>query len=81
MKTSGLRGPYATNFKKVVVKISDGSMIKGKINIRETNLRLSDFFRSSEDQFITLVSEESKEDSQNVFFVNKQYIVWVGPED
>ena len=79
MKT--LRGPYATNFKKVTVKISDGSIIKGKINIRETNQRLSDFFRSSEDQFITLVSEESKEDSQNVFFVNKRYIVWVGPED
>jgi hypothetical protein len=26
-----------------------------------------------------VVSEESSEDSQKVFFVNKNYIVWAGP--
>ncbi len=75
------REHYATNYKNVVVKISDGSMIKGKVNIRETHKRLSDFFRLSEEQFITVVSDEPKENPQNVFFVNKQYIIWAGPED
>lgn len=76
-----VRQHYATNYKNVVVKISDGSMIKGKVNIRETHKRLSDFFRLSQEQFITVVSDESKENYQNVFFVNKNYIVWAGPQD
>ena len=76
-----LRGSYVTNYKNVAVKISDGSIIKGKVNIRDTQQRLSDFFRYSQDQFITVISEETKKDSQNVFFVNKNYIVWAGPED
>jgi small nuclear ribonucleoprotein (snRNP)-like protein len=74
-----LKESYATNYKNVIVKISDGSTIKGKVNIRETHQRLSDYFRYSQEQFITIISEETKEDSQNVFFVNKDYIVWIGP--
>jgi hypothetical protein len=76
-----LKGSYVTNYKNVIVKISDGSMIKGKVNIRETHQRLSDFFRYAQEQFITVISEETKEESQNVFFVNKDYIVWIGPGD
>jgi len=75
------RESYVTNYKNVIVRISDGSTIKGKVNIRDTHHRLSDFFRLSQEQFITVISDESKEDSQNVFFVNKNYIVWAGPED
>jgi len=75
------RESYLTNYKNVTVRISDGSTIKGKVNIRDTHHRLSDFFRLSQEQFITVISDESKEDSQNVFFVNKNYIVWAGPED
>lgn len=76
-----LRGSYVTNYKNVAVKITDGSIIKGKVNIRDTQQRLSDFFRYSQEQFITIISEETKKDSQNVFFVNKNYIIWAGPED
>ncbi len=79
-----LRGSYVTNYKDVVVKISDGSTIKGKVNIRETHQRLSDFFRYSPEQFIIVISEESRESSRNVFFVNKNYIIWIiwaGSED
>ena len=75
-----LRARYVTNYKNVMVKISDGTMIKGKVNIRDMHQRLSDFFKHSQEQFITVISEESREDSQNVFFVNKNYIVWAGPE-
>jgi hypothetical protein len=70
---------YTVNFKNVEIKFSDGSMIKGKVNISETHRRLSDFLRHSQEQFITVISEESRDDSQKVFFVNKNYIVWAGP--
>lgn len=70
---------YTVNFTNVEVKISDGSMIKGKVNIRGDYNRLSDFLRFSPEQFMVIVSEESSEDSQKVFFVNKNYIVWAGP--
>ena len=71
---------YPTNFKNVVLKLSDGSIIKGKINIRGDMTRMSDFFRHSQEQFFVIVSEESEEDSKNVFFVNKNYIIWAGLE-
>jgi Family of unknown function (DUF6812) len=70
---------YTINFTDVEVKISDGSMIKGKVNIRGDYNRLSDYLRYSPEQFLVIVSEEPSEDSQNVFFVNKNYIVWAGP--
>jgi len=70
---------YTVNFTNVEVKISDGSVIKGKVNIRGDYNRLSDFLRHSQEQFMVIVSEESSEDSQKVFFVNKNYIVGAGP--
>lgn len=70
---------YTVNFTDVEVKISDGSVIKGKVNIRGDYSRLSDFLRHSQEQFIVIVKEGSPEDSQKVFFVNKNYIVWAGP--
>jgi len=70
---------YPTNFKNVVLKLSDGSTIKGKINVPDLT-RTSDFFRNSQEQFFVIVSEESRGDSENVFFVNKNFIVWAGLE-
>jgi hypothetical protein len=71
---------YTVNFTNVEVKISDGSMIKGKVNIRGDYNRLSDFLRYSPEQFLVIVSDESSDDSKKVVFVNKNYIVWAGPE-
>jgi hypothetical protein len=70
---------YTVNFAKVEVKISDGSIIKGKVNIRGDYTRLSDFLRYSPEQFLVIVSEEAGAGSQNIFFINKNYIVWAGP--
>jgi len=69
---------YVTNFTDIVAKMSDGSMIKGKVNIQN---RLSDFLKYSPEQFVVIVSEESGVDSKKVLFVNKNYIVWAGPEN
>ena len=55
----------------------DGSILKGKINIKEFP-RLSFLFRTSPDNFITLVPEE---DSNKVSIINKNHILWVEPED
>lgn len=71
---------YTVKYANVQVKLSDGSLKKGKVNIRENN-RLSDFLRVSQEQFMVIVSEESGEDSNKVFFVNKNYIVWAGTEN
>jgi len=73
--------PYVTNFKNVEVKISDGSLIKGKVNIGENYNRLSDLFRHTNDSFITVVSEEFHESPIKVYFINKNYIIWAGAED
>jgi hypothetical protein len=70
---------YTVNFTDIEVKISDGSTIKGKVNIRGDYNRLSDFLRHSPEQFMVIVSEEQTADAQKVFFVNKNFIVWAGP--
>ena len=75
------QGPYATNFKNVEVKISDGSLIKGKVNIGENFHRLSDLFRHASDSFITVVSDDLRESPNKVYFINKNYIIWAGAED
>ncbi len=76
-----LEESFAINFKNVSVKISDGSMIKGKINIGDNYHRLSDMFKHSEDPFITVVSEETGDGPKRIFFINKTFIVWAGTED
>lgn len=70
---------YSTKYENIVVELSDGSMIKGKLNIRDYN-RLSDYLRHAPDQFVVIVSEESGQDSEKVFFINRNYIVRVTAE-
>ena len=70
---------YTTKYENIVVKLSDGSMIKGKLNIRDYN-RLSDYLRHAQDQFVVIVSEESGQGSEKVFFINRDYIVRITSE-
>jgi hypothetical protein len=72
---------YTVNFTNVEAKLSDGSMIKGKVNIRGDYNRLSDFLRYSPEQFLVIVNEEAGDDSKKVVFVNKNFIVWAGPQN
>lgn len=72
---------WVTNYKNITVKMTDGSILKGKINIKE-NKRLSLLFKVLQEKFITLVPEEPDEASkENVIIINKDYIVWVKSED
>ena len=68
---------WLRNYKKVTVKMTDGSVIKGKINIKEFT-RLSMLFKTSPDNFITLVPEE---DPNKAIIINKNYVLWAESED
>ena len=68
---------WVRNYKKVTIKMTDGSILKGKINIREFP-RLSMLFKTSPDNFITLVPEE---DPKKGIIINKNYVLWAESED
>ena len=68
---------WPRNYKSVTVKMTDGSVIKGKINIRETG-RLSHLFKTLPENFIIVVPEEG---SKKVFIINKDHILWTESED
>ncbi len=66
---------FEKNYKGICVKISDGSMVKGKINL--TNYpRISDMLKNSNDKFITVVADENSPNAGKVFIINKEFIIW-----
>jgi hypothetical protein len=67
-------GEWEVNFAEVTVKMSDGTLFTGKVNIRNFQ-RLSDFLKSATDPFIVIVSDEGTPTSR-VHMVNKNYIIW-----
>ncbi len=72
---------YIRNYRSVILKMSDGSMLTGRINLGDTFQRLSDLIRRTETQFITVASDESTEESKKVFVVNKNFIMWAESSD
>lgn len=66
---------FEKNYKGICVKISDGSMVKGKINL--TNYpRISDMLKNSNDKFITVVADDQSEDPKKVYIINKEFMIW-----
>jgi hypothetical protein len=78
---SNLREMQQGTFRNVLVKMSDGSLIQGKVNVPDSSRRLSDWFRNSTDPFIVVVSEESSENPSEIFICNKSHIVFVKAQD
>ncbi len=68
---------WVRNYKKVSIKMTDGSVLKGKINIKDFP-RLSVLFKTSPDNFITIVPEE---DPKKALIINKNYVLWAESED
>ena len=65
----------------VNVKTSDGNVIHGTINLGFES-RVSDVFVRSENAFIVLFDATVQgESAGKVLVLNKDYIVWVEPED
>lgn len=72
------QGEWDVNFKQVTVKMSDGSVFGGRVNIRGSQ-RLSDYLRVTDDRFIVILPED--EQPQKVIMVNKNYILWAETAD
>lgn len=68
---------YVINFKQITVKMTDGSLITGRINIGVTR-RFSDFIKELVDPFL-VISEEKK--PQKVVMVNRNYILWAETQE
>ena len=72
------------NARKVSIKMVDGSLVHGKVNIyhdEEVVQRVSDIFTKVTDPFIVVfdVTEDGK--SGRVLIINKRNIAWVSPEE
>ncbi|MDP2646622.1 MAG: hypothetical protein Q8P24_16910 [Desulfobacterales bacterium] len=68
------------NSSSIIVKLIDGTTIKGKINLRRSQ-RLSDLFKEGSDQYLTLFDINVPEGSEKVIFLNKNQIIWAMPLD
>jgi|DewCreStandDraft_4_1066084.scaffolds.fasta_scaffold06991_12 hypothetical protein len=70
---------FEKNYKTISVKISDGSVVKGKINL--TNYpRVSDMLKNSTEKFITVVSDQENPETKKVYIINKEFMVWAEVE-
>lgn len=71
---------YEINYKNIKTKISDGTIISGKINISAFS-RLSDYFKNSTDRFITIFFEEAEQSLKKATIINKDHIIWADTWD
>ena len=71
---------FETTTELITIKTIDGSTIRGNINLGVKE-RVSDLFTKSANPFIVLTGVTSGGGSRQTLFINKQYIVWVEPEE
>jgi len=70
--------------RKVTIKMVDGSLVQGKVNIyhdEEVVQRVSDIFTKATDPFIVVFDATAEGKSGRVLIMNKRNIAWVSPED
>ena len=70
--------------RKVTIKMVDGSLVQGKVNIyhdEEVVQRVSDIFTKVSDPFIVVFDATAEGKSGRVLIINKRNIAWVSPED
>ncbi len=68
---------------EVVVKLVDGSLVKGKINLHSDDAvvqRVSDIFTKVPDPFIVVFDATAEGQIGKVLILNKRNIVWVSPQ-
>jgi hypothetical protein len=70
--------------RKVIIKMVDGSMVYGKVNIyhgEEVVQRVSDIFTKVSDPFVVVFDVTLEGKSGRVLIMNKSNIAWVSPDD
>lgn len=66
------------NSEDVLIKLLDGTVIKGKTNIGK-HQRLSDSFNRGEDPFVVVFDVALQGQEGKVLFINKNQIMWAMP--
>lgn len=71
---------YATVYKSATLKLIDGTLLQGKVNI-SPHRRISDFMNSREKSFVVVIEGSSHEILTKTIFVNKSNVAWIEPEE
>lgn len=72
------------NARTVTIKLVDGSLVNGKINLHRGDVdiqRVSDLFTKVADPFIVVFDATAEGKTGRVLILNKRNIVWIAPED
>jgi hypothetical protein len=72
--------------RKVTIKLVDGSLVKGKINLdkhKDESIiqRTSEMFTKHQDPFVVVFEATFEGVSDRVVIINKRNIIWVSPAD
>ena len=70
--------------RELTVKLVDGSVVKGKINLHHDEhmiQRVSEIFTQIKDPFLVVFDATFEGESGRVLIINKQNIIWALPED
>jgi hypothetical protein len=71
---------FSTNYISITVKLVDGTILDGKINILP-HKRLSDFVNSRDKDFVVVVEGSSIDIKDKTVFINKNKVAWVEPNE
>jgi hypothetical protein len=72
------------NPRTVSLKLADGSLVKGKINLHHDEAvvqRVSDIFTRIDDPFLVVFDATVEGNPGKVLVINKRQIIWASPED
>ena len=70
--------------REVSIKLVDGSLIKGKVNLHHDEhmiQRVSEIFTQIDDPFLVIYEATFEGKSDRVLIINKRNIVWASPEN
>ncbi len=70
----------------VSIRLVDGSMVKGKINLQKhkddsVTQRVSEMFTKHQDPFVVVFEATFEGVSGRVVIINKHNVIWVSPDD
>ena len=70
--------------KGISLKLADGSVVKGKINLHHDEAmiqRVSELFTRLEDPFLVVFDATFEGKSGRVLIINKRNVLWAAPEE
>jgi hypothetical protein len=68
----------------ISLKLSDGSVVKGKINLHHDEAmiqRLSELFTRLDDPFVVVFDATVEGKTGRVLIINKRNVLWAAPEE